>query len=93
MADIQTTHRSAGAKKTLEDWRGSVIVGAANYLRLAATPTFAIMAFLTSIGGSPGHGASPLTGMVAMYLLMSVFHSPPWLKLIRTHHAVGEATR
>jgi len=26
--------------------------------------------------------ASPLSGMVAMYALMSAFHSPPWLKLI-----------
>jgi hypothetical protein len=26
--------------------------------------------------------ASPLSGMVPMYLLMSAFHSAPWLKLI-----------
>jgi len=26
-------------------------------------------------------GASPLSGMVPMYVLMSVFHSAPWLKL------------
>jgi hypothetical protein len=26
--------------------------------------------------------ASPLNGMVPMYLLMSAFHSAPWLKLI-----------
>ena len=30
---------------------------------------------------SSGHGA-PLSGMVTMYLLMSAFHSPPWLNLI-----------
>ena len=60
----------------------------AEWLRLAATPTFAIMALLTSLGGSPidmlctfGHG-TPLSGMVTMYLLMSAFHSPPWLSLI-----------
>jgi hypothetical protein len=60
----------------------------AEWLRLAATPTFAIMALLTSLGGSSmdmlcsfGHGAS-LSGMVTMYLLMSAFHSPPWLSLL-----------
>jgi hypothetical protein len=26
--------------------------------------------------------ASPFTGMVAMYLLMTAFHLPPWLRLI-----------
>jgi hypothetical protein len=39
-------------------------------------------------GGSPDglcaatRDASPLNGMVPMYLLMSAFHSAPWLKLI-----------
>jgi hypothetical protein len=59
-------------------------------LSLAAAPTFAIMALLTTIqdAGMPdvlcsaAHGASLLTGMVPMYLLMSAFHSAPWLRLI-----------
>jgi hypothetical protein len=59
-------------------------------LSLAAAPTFAIMALLTGIhdGSMPGllcsavPDASPLTGMVAMYLLMGVFHMSPWLRLL-----------
>jgi hypothetical protein len=59
-------------------------------LSLAAAPTFAIMAILTQIwdGGMPGMlcpaapTTSPLTGMVPMYVLMSAFHSAPWLRLI-----------
>ena len=60
--------------------------GAADFLYLAAAPTFAIMALLTAVlgGGSPDAlcGASPLSGMVPMYSLMSAFHLAPWLKLI-----------
>ena len=73
----------------IEDSRGSAFLGASNCLRLAATPTFAIMALWTAVVGSPkdllcstAHHSSPLTGMVAMYVLMSIFHSLPWLKLI-----------
>ncbi len=64
--------------------------GAAEVLCLAAAPTFAVMALLTAVSGSGAqamlcadmHGASPLNGMASMYLLMSAFHSAPWLKLI-----------
>jgi len=62
--------------------------GAAEILYLAAAPTFAIMALLTwTLGGAPDvlcsvSGASPLGGMVPMYLLMSAFHTAPWLKVI-----------
>jgi hypothetical protein len=62
---------------------------AESWLPLAAAPTFAMMALITEIqGGMPdmlcstGHDASPLTGMVPMYVLMSAFHGTPWLKLI-----------
>ena len=77
---------------------GSVALGgAADWLCLAAAPTFAIMALLTGVGGgstdmlcSAAQQASPLSGMVPMYVLMSCFHSAPWLKLIsrRRHRPV-----
>jgi hypothetical protein len=62
----------------------------ADWLCLAAAPTFAIMALLTSVlgGGQPGMlcaampGVSPLSSMVTMYLLMGAFHLAPWLRLL-----------
>jgi hypothetical protein len=65
-------------------------LGAVDWLYLAAAPTFAGMALLTTVLGggavnmlcSMGPDASPLTGMVPMYVLMSVFHSAPWLRLM-----------
>ena len=65
-------------------------LGAADCLSLAAAPTFAVMALLTAVlGGGPlamlcsaTPDASPLTGMMPMYVLMSAFHAAPWLKLI-----------
>ena len=76
---------------------GSVAArGAADWLRLAAAPTFAIMALLTGVGGGPADmlcsaalNASPLSGMVPMYLLMSAFHLAPWLKLISARRSGG----
>jgi CBS domain containing-hemolysin-like protein len=63
---------------------------AAHWLGLAAAPSFAIMAVLTVVLGGSGpdmlcasmQDASPLSGMIPMYLLMSAFHSAPWLQLI-----------
>jgi hypothetical protein len=62
---------------------------AADWLSLAAAPTFAIMALLAAVpGGSTDmlclamRETSPLGGMVPMYLLMSAFHLTPWLKLV-----------
>jgi hypothetical protein len=64
-------------------------LGAPGWLGLAAAPTFAVMALLGGVPGGDGdmmcsaaHGGSPLSGMVPMYVLMSAFHSAPWLKLI-----------
>jgi hypothetical protein len=66
-------------------------LGVADWLSLAAAPTFAGMALLSAIlGGSPRDGLcaagsemSLLTGMVPMYVLMSAFHATPWIRLLR----------
>ena len=67
---------------------GIAALGAADWLCLAATPTFVIMALLTALGGSEPDAlctalqhATPLSGTMPMYLLMSAFHSAPWLRL------------
>ena len=62
--------------------------GTAEWLCLAATPTFAAMALLTATTGADMLCMSepdflPVGGMVPMYLLMSVFHVGPWLNLFR----------
>ena len=70
-------------------------LGAADRLCLAAAPTFAIMALLTGVlaDGPPdplcsaAQDASALSGMVPMYLLMSAFHSAPWLKLVSSRRS------
>jgi hypothetical protein len=73
-----------------EEWRAAAALSAADWVCFAAAPTFAIMALLTAVLGggrqdmlcSATQHASPLSGMVWMYMLMSAFHSAPWLKLI-----------
>src|SRR5690348_15564481 len=75
---------------TSGELHAAAALGATDWLCLAAAPTFAIMALLTSILGrsphemlcSAAHDSSPLSGMACMYLLMSAFHAGPWLKLI-----------
>ena len=75
--------------------RASPALGVADWLSLVAAPTFAVMALLTAcLGGarpavlcSAINGVSPLTGMVTMYVLMSAFHSMPWLKLVSSWRA------
>ncbi|HTQ33316.1 MAG TPA: hypothetical protein VMI30_04020 [Stellaceae bacterium] len=64
---------------------------ASKWLCLAAAPSFALMALLAvGFAGdvqpnffcSAVRHASPLSGMALMYVLMSTFHLPPWLRLI-----------
>jgi hypothetical protein len=62
----------------------------ADWLSLGAAPTLIFMATLTAIldGGahevfcSAASHTSALGGMAPMYMMMSVFHLVPWLKLI-----------
>lgn len=68
---------------------GHTAPGAAQWLGLAAAPTFAIMALWTGFfSGHPDmlcmtmQGSSSMSGMTVMYLLMSAFHATPWLRLI-----------
>jgi len=75
----------------------AAILGAAEWLCLAAAPTFAVMALVSVfLGGGPpmvcatGVDTSPLRGMTVMYLLMSAFHATPWLKLISSWAGGGD---
>ena len=66
---------------------GAPAVRDADWLCLAATPAFAMMAVLTVAFSDDmpmicSTGSFPLAGMVPMYLLMSLFHCAPWLKLL-----------
>lgn len=81
--------------RTSAEGGDAAALGIADWLCLAAAPTFAIMALLTAVLGSradmlcsAAQDASPLGGMVPMYLLMSAFHSAPWLKLISSRRSV-----
>ena len=59
----------------------------ARWLGLAASPTFALMALIAILDTPrPALCAAsglmlPIDGMIVMYVLMSLFHLPPWLKL------------
>ncbi len=79
---------------------GHLAPGVAKWLALAAAPTFALMTLWTAfLSGQPDtlcmamQGSSSTSGMTVMYLLMSVFHAAPWLKLIasRRNGARGHA--
>ncbi|SFY43197.1 hypothetical protein SAMN04244548_04620 [Paracoccus pantotrophus] len=70
--------------------------GAAGWLALAAAPCFAAMAWITA--ASPAlclsdPGPLPLDAMATMYLLMALFHLPPWLRLMAGRHPIPKGDR
>jgi hypothetical protein len=83
MSDIGT-----GIGSEIPQSTGATPLGIADWLCLAAAPTFAAMALLACIHTGDGMmsclgaDASLLTGMPVMYLLMSAFHLAPWLRVI-----------
>jgi hypothetical protein len=92
MTEARPAHKTGGASR--DDEGAIAALGLAEVLCLGATPTFAILALLTGLGGSPpdmlcsaAQDASPLSGMLTMYLLMSAFHSAPWLKLVSSRRS------
>ncbi|PDQ21880.1 hypothetical protein CN311_06570 [Mesorhizobium sanjuanii] len=94
---MSTIHTDAGSALPGENANAAGAAGIADWLCLAAAPTFALMALLAIFSGDAamlcmGANASPLTGlpltgMPAMYLLMSAFHLTPWLRMISGRHA------
>lgn len=83
-----TKHMSGTRKEWLTARLELLEAGAADWLCLAASPTFAMMALAGVLGGGRAHmlcaathDSSLLSGMIPMYVLMSAFHSAPWLKL------------
>jgi len=89
VSDILITSQPSGEKQAIGNSREFAARGMADWLCLAAAPTFALMALLTALGdGEPNilcvvtQHSSTFSGMTLMYLLMVAFHSTSWLKLI-----------
>ncbi len=77
------------------------VVDIADWLKRAAAPSFALMAWISTVG-SPGMSMCstapaivPINDMALMYLLMGFFHLSPWLKLLsaRSQHRTTPVTK
>jgi hypothetical protein len=81
MSETSSSGCAGGANRT--EGRQSAALRAADWLCLAAAPTFAIMAVLTGVLGSgqpnsicsAAEHTSTMSGMIVMYFLMSAFQS------------------
>ncbi len=69
------------------------VLHTATWLSYVAAPAFATMAVLGGVLDdesasicSSNHGGVPLMGMVSMYVLMSIFHLGPWLKVVAKYN-------
>jgi hypothetical protein len=86
------TTSSTASKGSATGWQAR---GAAGWLALAASPTFAVMAWIAANDAPPialcsaGSGLLPIDGMTGMYALMSLFHLSPWLKLANLGRAAN----
>ena len=75
------TTSAAAIKASERAWQAG---DASGWLALAASPTFGLMAWIAANDASPVAlcaSASSIGGMTTMYVLMSLFHVSPWLKL------------
>ncbi len=75
---------------------GDAAPGLASWLGLAGAPTFALMALWSAFFSSQPdmlctatQASAPMSAMTVMYLLMSAFHSSPWLKLIASRSTLA----
>ena len=74
----------AAKPQNASTWRAH---NAAGWIGLAGSPTFALMAWIAATDAprmaicTSAQDMLPINGMAWMYLLMSLFHVSPWLKL------------
>jgi hypothetical protein len=78
------TTSTVAMKRAATAWQAR---DAAGWMGLAASPVFALMAWIAATDAPPMALCSsasvmpPIDGMAWMYLLMSLFHVSPWLRL------------
>ena len=78
------TTLTAAKKQNAGAWRARDATG---WIGLAASPSFALMAWIAATDApriplcAPDSNMLSIDGMAWMYLLMSLFHVSPWLRL------------